>query len=98
MLPHGRVLLRPSDSEVSIIYPQKHSRSHADGGYSPPDAFGLVGDLSEVMHERSAEPAADQRSNANGQECETHVGALLSRRGKERNVFVVARLLRDLAE
>src|SRR6266852_5016665 len=50
------------------------------------------------MHHAAAEPAAEQRANANRQECKTHVGALLFGRGKFRDVFIVPRRLNDLAE
>ena len=54
--------------------------------------------FAEVMQEHAAEPTADQRADADGQKCKAHVGSLLSRRRQPRNVFVIARRLRDLAE
>src|SRR5438270_377995 len=58
----------------------------------------MMGDLAEVMHHFAAEPAADQRTDSQGQEREAHVRALLPRRCQARNVFVVARLVNDLAQ
>src|ERR1019366_4385508 len=85
-------------SEISVIHPEQRCRNHAYRGHGPPDALRLMRDLSEVMNERPAEPAADQRSDPDRQERKTHIGALLSWRRKERDVFVVARLLDDLAQ
>ncbi len=55
-------------------------------------------DLSEMMDKRSAEPAANQRADSDGQKRKAHVRALLARRRKAGNIFVVARLLDDLAQ
>src|SRR6266446_7349265 len=94
----GAICRNDSYSEISVVQPEQRGRCHAYGGHRPPDALRLMPDLSKVMHERPAKPSADQRSNPDGQERETHVGTLLSRRCEQRDVFVVARLLDNLAQ
>src|SRR5208282_1295620 len=66
--------------------------------HGPPDPRRLMRDLSEMVNQRAAKPAADQRSDSDRQEGETHVRALLPGRSEARNVFVVARRLNDLAK
>src|SRR6202044_1255613 len=86
------------DSRVPVINPQQRSGDDADAGDDPPHACGLVRDFSEMVDERSAEPAADQRTDSDRQERESHIRALLPGRREPRDVFVVARLLDDFAQ
>ena len=55
-------------------------------------------DLGVVVHDAAAEPAAEEGADAEREEGESHVGALLAGRGEAGNVFVVARLMNDFAE
>src|ERR1700674_588459 len=82
----------------AVIDPEQENRCQPDRGDGEPSAFGMVRDLAEVMHHASAEPAANQRTDPDGQKRESHVRPLLSSRREARNVFIVARLLRDFAE
>src|ERR1700733_10946837 len=81
-----------------IIDPEQRSGKDAHRSHTPPDPLGLMHNLSEMMEQRSAKPSADQRPDSDGQKRKSHIGALLSRRGEPGNIFVVARLLDDLAE
>ena len=51
-----------------------------------------------MMDQRSAKPSTNQRTDSDGQKRKSHVRALLSRRRKPGNIFVIARLLDDLAQ
>src|SRR5437763_7839986 len=82
----------------SIVNPQKHRSSHSHGRHGAPNAAGLMSDLAEVMDEHAAKPAADQRADSDRQKGKSHIRALLARRREPRNVFVIARGLRDLAK
>src|SRR5271156_224285 len=81
-----------------VINPQQYRRDESDHSDAPPDPLRLVSDFSEVMNQRAAKPASDQRSDSDGQKRESHVSALLSGRSEPRNVFVVTRSLNDFAE
>src|SRR5258708_16558280 len=50
------------------------------------------------MEKLAADGASKESSDAEGEECEAHVGALLARRGEARNVIVIPRLLRKFAK
>ena len=58
----------------------------------------MAHDFAEVMHDSAAEPSANQGTDANGEECKAHVGALLAGRRETRNIFVVARCLNHFAK
>src|ERR1700737_2019834 len=81
-----------------VVNPQRRCSGRADGSHSPPDALRLLRDLPEVVDEHAAEPAPDERTDSDGQKRKAHICALLTRRREAGNIFVVARLLRDLAE
>src|SRR6202007_1878409 len=51
-----------------------------------------------MMHDFYPEPPTDERTNSDGQKRESHVGSLLFGGRELRNIFVVARRLRDFAE
>jgi len=53
--------------------------------------------FAEMVHDAAAKPASNQRTDADGQESEPHVSALLAGRGEARNVLVIARLVNDFA-
>ena len=58
-----KLLLYRSDiygPHILIINPQKCPRSQAYSSHSPPDTRRLARDFTEVVDEKSAEPAADQ--------------------------------------
>src|SRR5437879_8651753 len=92
---HREIASRCHDS---IVNPQKRSSRHAHGGHGAPNAAGLMSDFSEVMDKHAAEPSADQRADSDWQKGKSHIRALLARRREPRNIFVVARGLRDLAK
>src|ERR1700682_1439467 len=81
----------------AVINPEQQSGQHTHAGDHPPDALGLVRDFAKWVHDAPAEPPADKRADADGEECEAHVRALLSGGCKPGNVLVVARRLNYLA-
>src|SRR5208282_3884685 len=81
-----------------VINPEHPCRGQPDRRHAPPDPLRVMSDFSEVVNQRAAKPATDERANSDGQEREAHVSALLSGRREPRNVFVVTRRQNDFAE
>src|SRR5579864_4351163 len=70
-----------------VVNPKQGGGGDTDGGDRPPDALRFVLDFAEVVHEPASEASTDQRAYPDGQECEAHIRALLSRRRESRDVF-----------
>src|SRR6267143_2874607 len=82
----------------AIVNPQQESGGEADGGERPPETLRLVLHFAEVVEKLAADAPGEKSADAERQESEPHVGALLPGRGEARNVVVVPRLLRQFAK
>src|ERR1035438_1507785 len=72
-----------------VINPEQNCGEDAHSSNHPPHHCGLVFHFAVVVNEKPAKLPTDKRSDAQRQKRESHVGPLLSRRGKSGNVFVV---------
>ena len=67
--PHKHRLFRLSRTgcpESFVVNPQQRRRNHSYRGDGPPDAFRLVRDFSEMMHQGSAKPSPNQGTYPDG--------------------------------
>src|SRR6267143_2131523 len=98
MAPFSPLWLLRGWFDDAIVNPQKESGREADGGERPPEALRLVLHFAEVVEKLAADTPGEKSADAERQESEPHVGALLPGRGEARNVVVVPRLLRQFAK
>src|ERR1700682_1792773 len=76
---------RAARPEHLVINPKQRRGGDADRRNAKPDPLRLGLAPAEVMNKHAAIPAADQRSNSDGQEREAHVSALLPGRREPRD-------------
>src|SRR5689334_8357929 len=73
---------RRTSPDNPVVNEKNCRRNETNGSCAPPETSWLMLDFGELMHKGSAEQPADNRPNADGKECKSHVGTLLLGRGE----------------